>query len=152
MQKALDYVRALGLPQMTESYYTLYETILTVNLAVQENGATAYPDLVKVGVALDDGSIVRFDALGYLMNHHDRGVPSPAVSLETARAQLPEGMEETGAHLAYIPTAGQNEVLCWELVCRDGSGQQALYFYNAESGALEELLLLIQSEEGFLTR
>ena len=152
VQKALDYVRALGLPQMAESYYTLYETILTVNLAVQENGATAYPDLVKVGVALDDGSIVRFDALGYLMNHHDRGVPSPAVSLETARAQLPEGMEETGAHLAYIPTAGQNEVLCWELVCRDGSGQQALYFYNAESGALEELLLLIQSEEGFLTR
>ena len=34
-----------------------------------KGGVRIYPDLVKVSVALDNGEIVGFEAMGYLMAH-----------------------------------------------------------------------------------
>ena len=68
--KAQDFLHSLGLPEMQASYHTTYETVMTINFHSYENGALSYPDLIKVGIALDDGSVVRLDATGFAINYH----------------------------------------------------------------------------------
>lgn len=152
VEQAQFFLNTIGLTQMTPSYHTIFEGVCTINFAFVENDIIAYPDLVKVGVALDDGSIVRLDASGYAMNHRQRTTAEPAFSIEEAQACLPDTLTMENAHLAYIPTTGQNEVLCWELVCRTDTGGQALLYFNIQTGQVENLLLLIESETGTLTR
>lgn len=152
IEKASAFLDTLGLPKMTHSYYTVYETIITINFHCSENDVMAYPDLVKVGVALDDGSIVRLDTSGFAMNHHQREPAAPAVSLEEARQTVPENLTVESENLAYIPTTGYNEVLCWEFVCKTADGGHALLYINCENGQAENILLLIESENGTLTR
>ena len=152
IEKAADFLNSLGLPKMTHSYYTIYETIITINFHCRENDVMAYPDLVKVGVALDDGSIVRLDTSGFAMNHHQRAPAAPAVSLEEARKSVPDNLTVESENLAYIPTTGHNEVLCWEFVCTTANGGHALLYVNCENGQAENILLLIESENGTLTR
>ena len=65
----------MGYENMKDSYYALNDGICVVNFAQMEGDAICYTDLIKVGVALDNGEIVSIDARGYLMNHKDRTIP-----------------------------------------------------------------------------
>ena len=86
------------------------------------------------------------------MNHHSRQIAAPAISADKARQSIPEGLTIESEHLVYIPTTGQNEVLCWEFICKSANGGQVLLYMNAETGQTENILLLIESETGVLTR
>lgn len=152
VQAAVNYCKSIHLPEMSVSYYTVYETIVTVNLACKENDIIAYPDLVKVGIALDDGSVVRFDGLGYLMNHHVRTLASPAISSEMAQENIPANLTVTDVSLAYIPTSGYRETLCWELVCETEEKRHLLLYIDCSDGQAADMLLLIEDENGTLTR
>lgn len=152
IEKAAEYLRSLGLPEMTHSYYTVYENIMTINFHSRENGVIVYPDLVKVGIALDDGSVVRLDTAGFAMNYHDRQPAAPAVSQETGRQTIPDSLTVESENLVYIPTTGYNEVLCWEFVCKTASDGHALLYINCENGQTENILLLIEEGNGTLTR
>ena len=152
IQKAEEFLKTLGLPQMTHSYYSLFEGILTINFHSFENNCIAYPDLIKIGIAMDDGSVVRLDTAGFAMNYHVRNTPVPAFALEDARTKIPEALQIKSENLVYIPTTGYREVLCWEFVCKTDKGRTVLLYVNSESGEIENLLLLLETENGLLTR
>ena len=152
VEKGLDFLSSAGFTNMTASYHTVYEGICTINFISMENDVVAYPDLIKVGVALDDGSIVRLDTTGYAMNHHKREPAAPAFSLEQARTTVPDILSVLRENLCYIPTTGYQEVLCWEFVCKTAENNRALLYVNCENGQTENLLLLIEEENGTLTR
>lgn len=152
IQKASDFLKTIGLPDMTHSYYEIYETIAIINFHSFENNCIAYPDLIKVGVALDDGSIVRLDTAGFAMNYHSRQSPNPSVSLEQAREQIPANLTIESENLVYIPTTGYREVLCWEFVCKSTNERNTLLYVNCENGEIENILLLLETENGMLTR
>lgn len=57
--------------------------------------------------------------------------------------------------LALIPTSGQNEVLTYEFQTRAGEGddaQKILVYVNASTGAEEQILLLLETPEGTMTK
>lgn len=60
------------LPGFVQRYYSLNNGVLTINYAYAPDGVIFYPDLIKVGIAMDNGQAVSFDATGYLMNHTSR--------------------------------------------------------------------------------
>ena len=154
---AADFLAARGLEGMRESYYETRNGVVIVNFAATQDGVVLYPDLVKVGVALDDGDIVSFDARGYLVNHHTRELPVELLGEEQAAGYLKETLAVEGVRLAVIPTAGRHERLCYEFHCRSEAGedrtgvQDLLVYVNAETGYEEEILLLVYSEDGVLT-
>jgi len=152
IEKAASYLRDLGFPTMKHSYYTTYETIMTINFHCYENGVIVYPDLIKVSVALDDGSIVRLDTSGFAMNHQERQIVEPVISQAEARQRIPENLIIEGENLAYIPTTGKHEVLCWEFVCKTENSGHVLLYINCENGQAENILMLIESANGTLTR
>lgn len=141
----------LGYHGLEPSYYEISGNILTANFAAEQNGVTLYPDLIKVGVALDNGEILSVDARGYLMNHTDRGALLPAVSEQKARESVSPFLKIKEADLCIIPSDGLNEVLCWEFLCEDEKGDSILVYVNAETGMEEQILLLLIGENGQLT-
>ena len=152
VEKAQAFLSTVGFANMSASYHMVYEGICTINFVSTENHVVAYPDLIKVGVALDDGSVVRLDAAGYAMNHHKRKPSAPVVSAEQARATVPSSLIVQRENQCYIPTTGYDEVLCWEFVCKTEDDTHALLYVNCENGQVENLLLLIEEENGTLTR
>lgn len=102
-----------------------------MNFAYEQDGVTCYPDLVKVGVALDTGSVVFFDARGYLMNHQEREFSAPMLTDTTAREILSPSLTVQSQNMAVIPTSGRNEAYCYEFLCEGREGQKVLVYINS---------------------
>ncbi len=152
LQAAQSFLKARGYPNMQETYHIRRDNVLTVNYAPVQDGVLCYPDLVKVSVALDDGSIVGFESHGRIMNHHPREFSAPAVTAEEAAAVLSPGLEVLSHRLALIPTGGEYEVLCHEFRCRTGEDTHILVYVNAATGNEEQILLLLEDANGTLVR
>ncbi len=151
VEAARTFLAEQGYGEMEPSYYINQNNILTVNFAARQGDVLCYPDLIKVAVALDNGSIVGFEADGYLMNHTRRTLETPAVSAEEAQAVLDPALECLSHQLVIIPTSGKYEVLCHEFKCQLENGQHYIVYVNAQTGSEEKILLLIEDESGTLT-
>lgn len=149
--KAVDFLSGIGLEDMETSYYISKDNILTVNFAYTADGITYYPDLVKISVARDDGRIVGAEFLGYLMSHGERTLPEIKETEESVRSKLSDNLTVESVRLAVIPSMGKFERLCYELNCVDQYGQRALIYINAETGVEEQILVVIEDENGVLT-
>lgn len=147
--KALEYLRSKGFDSMEPNYSLQYDGGVLFNFAYKENDAVIYPDLVKVKVAMDTGDIVGFDASAYYMNHHERRVDPPRISLEDARQRLKQKFDIDSSRLAIIPK-GKDEVLCYEFKGKQDDNVFIIYI-NAYDGKEEQILQLIQNESGTLT-
>ncbi len=148
---AKQFLNRLGYQNMEPTYYLTYESVVTVNFAYTKNGTVYYPDLMQVGIALDNGSVTRFDATGYFMNHHERNFAAPAISMQEAEAVIPKDAAIQASSLAVIPTDGKMEKLCYAFTCEHEDGQRLLYYVNAKTGHTENLFILVDTGHGTLT-
>lgn len=151
--RASEFLQRIGLKDLHATYFEKAENICTINYAAQQGDVRLYPDLVKVGVALDDGSIVFYDARGYLMNHKERTLEA-TLGEQEARQALSELLTVSGSRLALIPTPGQGEVLTYEFRCKDSAREdvEALVYVNAQTGREENILMLVRTPGGTLTK
>ena len=152
LQRGLQYLEMLGIPDMRATYYETNDGICTVNYASTSGDIILYPDLVKVGVALDDGSIVFYDARGYIGNHRERSFPAPVLTAEEAAGSVNDSLYIRTSRLALIPTLGGNEVLTYEFLCVTEDEQKLLVYVNTENGAEEQIFLLLETPNGTLTK
>ena len=148
--KAAEFLQKNGFYSMQSSYYEKSGGIATINFAYVQDNVTCYSDLVKVRVALDTGEIVGLETNGYIMNHAERNLSAPTLSVDDAKSKISTGLDVTATKLALVPKDSMREVLCYEF---KGifNGKNFLIYVNAENGREEEIFLLIESEEGILT-
>jgi germination protein YpeB len=151
LQVAREFLKAQGFESMAESYHVEQNGVLLVNFAYEQEGVLCYPDLIKVGVAMDSGAIVRYDAQGYLSCHTDRAIDQLQVSRQEAQEGLSQDLTIEGYNLAVIPTAGGQERLCHEFIGQSQLGQRYIIYVNALSGDQEKILILLEDESGTLT-
>jgi germination protein YpeB len=135
---------------MVDTYYETDGGICTVNFAGIENGVTDYTDLIKVGVALDNGEIMSLDARGFITAHYDRKAQSPAITPEKATEALSSYLTVQNTKTAIIPSMGENERFCYEFLCLSERGTQVLVYVNADTGLEEKIMLLKISDKGTL--
>jgi len=150
-EKAGSFLRENGYENMSVTYTQKEDGTMLVNYAATQGGVVLYPDLVKVRVAMDDGTIIGFEASGYLMSHRERDIPEAAVGAAEAEGKASPALKVLSSRLCIIPTAGSGEVFCREVKCETREGGHCLLYINALSGAEEKLLLLIEDENGTLT-
>ena len=150
VEQAAAFLDAHGYQDMAPSYFLEGDGILTVHFAPVLDGVYCYPDLVKVGVALDNGDVVSFEAHGYLMKHGAREPAAPAVSADEAAERVDSSLTVLSRQLALIPTGGEYEVLCHEFKCQNADGGHVLVYVNAATGQQERILLLLEDENGTL--
>lgn len=148
-EKALDFLEEKGFKNMEPNYFLTYDGYTIFNFAAKEGDVTIYPDLVKVKVALDNGEIIGMDAALYYLAHHKRDIKEAKISVEEAKAVLKNKFELSSQRLALIPK-GKDEILAYEFKGRYGDGEFIIYI-NAENGDEEQILQIIESENGRLT-
>ncbi len=146
------YLRELGYADMEPTYHANENGVCTVNFAYREGEYLCYPDLIKVGVSLSDGSVVTLDARDYLMNHIRRTVPDEAVTAEQAASSVAPGLRVKNIKKAVIPTGGGYEKYAYELLCADADGQDVLIYVDTLTGQEDDILLLLYADGGALTK
>lgn len=149
--RAEEYLRSIGIDNMTETYYETYNGICTVNFAYDEDGVTCYTDLIKVAVALDNGEITGYDARGFLMNHTERTLSDPTLSETECQENLSPMLSVISSGMAVIPSDSVDEKLCYEYKCLSDDGKTVLVYVNTETGEEEDILILLETEGSVLT-
>lgn len=154
-EKAVDiaqkFLQRRGYKNMVESYHIITSNVITVNFAYEQDGVICYTDLIKVGVAMDNGTVTGFEAMGYISSHYDRQLPSAKVTADQARTKVIKELEILSENMSLIPTEGKNEVLCYEFKCLAPDERHYLIYVNAVTGEQEKILILLEDENGTLT-
>lgn len=135
---------------MEPTYYYNHSGRLTINFAHRQGDVLCYPDLCSITVAMDNGGIVSFESTSYLSNHHQRTDSTPVISSEEAKTKVSPRLTILKEQLAWIPTDGEYEVLCWEYICEAENGQHYVVCINSETGAEQKILILLEDENGTL--
>jgi germination protein YpeB len=147
-RKAKDFLVALGFEHIVPTYANQADGWAIIPFAPLQDGAIIYPDLIKVTVALDNGEIVGFEGIGYIMNHHDRDLPEPKITAEQALQSVSPNLEIVSEpQLALIPLETLEEVLTYEIKGRI-NGQNYVNYVDALSGELIRILQIIDTPEG----
>ena len=147
--KAIEYLRSKGFPNMESSYYEVSNNVLTANLSPVENETRLYTDLIKVMVSLSEGDIIGYEAHGYIMSHYNREIPEFADI--DVRKHLNKSVEFENVSKALIPRDNGGEVYCYQ-VRGKLNDRDYLVFLNANTGRTEKILLILESETGILTQ
>lgn len=152
---AKDFLNKHGYINMKETYYYKQNGIVTINYAYTQNSANnqqviIYPDLIKVKVALDDGSVLGIETSGYLNSHTTRNLPTNIITKEKAKEVLNKDLQIESENLAIIPTKWNTEVFCWEFKGKVEDNEFLVYI-NAETGKEEDILVIVNTADGTLT-
>lgn len=150
IESAKSFLNQIGLTSMQESYYIKEGRSITINFAYVQDGVTVYSDLVKVKVALDNGEVIGFEAQGYLMSHQRREIPLALITPEEALNAVSNVVEVKRTSMALIPTADGRELPCYEILGKCGK-RNFLMYVNTQSGYEENILMLLETENGVLT-
>lgn len=120
-----------------------YQATVLFAYVYQQDGVLIYPDLVRVRVARDDGSIIGFEGNGYTVYHQEkRQLPSPGIAVEAVMSQLAAGLELIGpTELAIIFNERAEETLVYELPVRRGE-HRFLVYVDAQDGAELQIVRL----------
>lgn len=152
VEKAQQFLKSTGYDYFEESYYMTDEGVCVINFAYKDGDTICYTDLIKVGVALDNGEIVFYEARGYLMNHKQRNIPKPAHTEEEAKAVLSTALKVVSTGYALIPSGGNKELACYEFRCEGLRGEDILVYVNTQNLAEEQILILLKTDGGTMTR
>ena len=147
---AEEFLKERGISDMEAVGWQALDNKLSVTLAYSKDGIKCYPDLIKIEVALDNGEIVSYEGKGYISYHAERTAPEAIISDEEAESRIPPELTVVSHCMAYFPTEGKREVYCHELKCEDKDGNLCLIYINAETGAEQAVMLLIEGESGTL--
>ena len=152
VDKAKRYLERIGMSGFAETYYFTDEGVCVINFAFLDGKTICYTDLVKVGVAMDTGEIMLYEASGYIVNHTERAFESVAIAPEEAAKTVSPRLHIRETALALIPTKGGNEKRCYEFVCETEDGREILVYINAVTGEEEDILVLLKSDGGTLAK
>lgn len=152
LKNALGYLKKIGFSSLHESYYYIDDGICTINFSAINNDIIFYSDLIKVSVSLENGKILSFDATGYISNHTERSTPIFKLSLEEAKGKINNQLSVIDSKICVIPTEWKTEQYCYEFHCKTGNGQELLIYIDCITGQEDNILILLYSDSGVLTK
>lgn len=153
VNSAKEFLKKAGYENMEQSYHSVYDNICVINFAYCENSVTYYSDLIKVGVSLETGRVYSFEAFGYLTNHTKRPALEQGFDEAVLTAMLPSSVTVADTRLCVIPKENGKEAQCREFHCISRiSGDEALIYLNTATGEQEDILILLYSDGGVLTK
>lgn len=148
-EKATEFLKAVGYEDMTPTYSIRQGNAQVITYAHTREGVIIYPDLIKVKVALDNGEIIGFDALGYLMAHHEREIPQAWLTEEDVRKKINPNVEIENIRQAVIPLPHGEEAFTYEVKGKFRDETYLIYI-NALTGDEEDILQVINQPGGTL--
>ena len=152
LSKAKKFLSDLGFENMVNTYYFTDAGICVINFAYLDGQTICYTDLIKVGVAVDNGEIMLVETGGYLTNHTLRAFESIDTTPETASNVISELLTIEKTSVALIPTNGGGEIRCYEFSCKNENGGDIIVYVNAKTLDVEQIYILLKTDGGTLVK
>lgn len=146
---ALEFAKENGIEDGEVVWNDTIKEDVYLNIAPKGNGIILYPDLVKVKVNLVSGTVVGYDATSYFTNHTARTLSKGSLSLADAKGKVPSKFTIENARYVLSPLDYNREVVCVEVEAT-GEGSTYYFYYNASDGSLENVLKVIETDDGNL--
>lgn len=137
--KAVQFLKKNEINSMTAVQSDQYDNVGVFDFVSEKDGVRIYTDLIRVKVALDNGDILGYEALDYVVSHDEqKSIPKPKISLQEAKAKVNKNLQVQEDHLSLIEVKGGEVKLCYELL---GTIADETYriFVNAETGVEEKI-------------
>ena len=150
--KAKRYLEDIGFQNMVDTYYFTDAGICVINFAYLDGQTVCYTDLIKVGVAVDNGEIMLLETVGYLTNHTLRAFEGLSATADEARAAVSDLLTVENTAVALIPTNGGGEVRCYEFTCKDAECTDIIIYVNAKNLDVEQIYILLKTDGGTLVK
>lgn len=146
--KAEEFLDGLGYGEMEVVWGSEYDNAVVFNAAPVVSQAVIYPDLIKIKIALDDGSVVGVEGRSYIINNKERQINQPSHSVQEAAQKVFEGLEVEREQLCLIPIY-EEERLCYEFT---GIYNDNRYIIYIDADTLEEVnvMRIIKTDIGDL--
>lgn len=152
IKSAVVFLNSAGFTDMVSTYYMCSDGICTINFAYKQGSFICYPDLIKVSVSLTDGKVTGFEATDYIMNHKTRNIPPFEVTPQEVCENVISLLTVEKVSAAVIPTDSGSEKYVYELLCSGDDGQDILVYKDITTGKEEDILILLYSDNGTLTK
>lgn len=149
-EEGLKYLESIGIKDMKPSYYLIEGGDVTINYSSFINDVMIYPDMVKVKISLDKGYVIGYEGKAYLTNHTERIFEKPKITIDEARKKINTKLQITSSRQAIIPTKFGTEKYVYEFRGTSFDSEFLIYI-NADTGLEEDVLIIIQDENGTLT-
>jgi spore germination protein len=144
--KALKFLKERGITSMEAVESNQYDNVGVFDFVYQENDVRIYTDLIRVKVALDNGDIIGYEALDYVIAHDkDREIPKATLSLQQAKSKVNKNVKVHEEHLSMVEIEAGEVKLCYELLGTIGNETYRI-FINALTGDEEKIEKLKQAE------
>lgn len=145
VQKAEEYMTALGYSNMKPVWISNNNSTVYINFAHTQNDVVYYPDLVKLKINGETGGLIGVEAQNYIYNHVERSLTLPQ---SVDHIAISASLTVKSKVLCLVPTDWNTEILCLEVVAT--KNEQTYYiYYNLETGE-EERVLIVIDEDGQL--
>ncbi|PRX25263.1 spore germination protein [Orenia metallireducens] len=127
--KAAEFLKKNGYEHMEVVSSKPFNDIAMIVLAPVQKagqyGVIITPDSVSTEVAMDNGEVIGFNGIEYLLHHKDRpeSMLIPKFSMEEAKKKISSNLNITHERLVIDTHGGGKEVLCYEFIGEIGDGQ-----------------------------
>lgn len=148
LMRAEKYLKEFDFKHMVALQSQQFDNTGLFTFVYLQDNVRIYPDSMVLKVALDNGDIVGFNAKNFLMNHHDRKIPKPTLSMEEAREYVNKNVEIQEEYVSLIENDLHEEVLTYEFLGTLGEETYRI-FINAEDGVEERVEKLTGTETNF---
>ena len=144
-----EFLRELGYENMTSVWASDYEGIMYINYCTKIDDVIIYPEMIKLKISADDGTVVGMECLNYLQNHTVRDVTANRPDISGAVAAVSESLTVQYANYALIPL-NTKEVMTVEVCAKRG---EDIYFVYFDKDLTEvNVLMVVDSEQGRLLK
>ncbi len=150
LTKAKRFLSSRSLDNFLETYYYIDEGVCVINFAYLDGETICYTDLIKVGIAMDSGEVMLYEASGYLSNHKSRAFETAKYTEEEAKEKLSKNLKINKVSKTLIPTVSGEE-RCYEFLCSD-SDTEVLVYINVLNLKQEDILILLKNDGGTLAK
>lgn len=148
-----EILKSMNISDMKSSYYQTGGNCVTVNYCYYQDGVMYYPDMIKLKISLDDGSLLGYEAHSYVLNHFNRDVfndDDTRIDIIQINEKISPNLTAESAGLCVTPGENGNETFAYEVKC-NGFGHTVLVYFDAVTGEEKDILILIEDETGTLT-
>lgn len=147
--KAGEFLEKLGYKDMKCVWNYSSGGTEHLNFAYTENGVIMYPDLVKINVCMETGTVTGLDADNYYINHTDRLVGKAKHDIGEAFDKVNVKLDVRDERVAVIPLGNGRETLAYEFI---GTYNGSVYYVYVDANTLKEIEIykVVDTEQGRL--
>lgn len=130
-QAAKDFLLARGYSETELLEEAQSACLAQFTFARVQDGALCPDSVLRLSIALDDGTVYSFDAADYDARPLE---VTWTLEEESARAALPEGLKVKDSRAVILRSPGGLAVPCYAFSCRDADGRAVEICVSAETG------------------